>query len=297
MNGTVFETKRFAVHDGPGIRSTLFIKGCPLHCPWCQNPEGMSAAVRLWHKPAECILCGSCAAACPNGALTVDGRVHIDHDRCRSCGCCIEACPAGALSFDGWTTTSEAAADLLMKDRVFFGEDGGITLSGGEVFSQWRFALEVLERCRAAGANTAIESCMFVDAEVLERFIPLVDHFIMDLKYFDPQTHRRVLGVDNRQILENHARLVAAGADVLVRTPLIPGYTATAENIRAIARYLVHADPDARYELLNFNPLCRSKYAAMEREYPVQGDMLTAAEMERFYDILREEGIRNIVRE
>ena len=297
MTGTIFEVKRFAVHDGPGIRTTLFLKGCPLKCPWCQNPEGMYADIRLWHRPRGCVKCGNCVGACQHGALRLTDRVHIDHGACLRCGRCVKACPVSALSLDGREIAAREAAALLMKDRVFFEDGGGVTLSGGEVFAQWRFALEILEICKADGADTAIESCMLASPEVLERFLPVVDHFIMDIKYLDPDVHRAVLGADNRQILENHRTLVERGADVLVRTPLIPGYTATEENIRAIARYLGQADPDSRYELLNFNPLCRSKYAALERDYPVDGGALSAPEMEAFYDILKQEGIRNIIRE
>ncbi|MBR7187918.1 MAG: glycyl-radical enzyme activating protein [Clostridia bacterium] len=295
--GTIFELKRFAVHDGPGLRSTLFLKGCPLRCPWCQNPEGLSAGIRLWHRPRSCVRCGRCIAACRSGALTLSDRVHIDRSACTRCGRCIEACPVGALSLDGRVVSPGEAADMLLEDRVFFQDGGGVTLSGGEVFVQWPFALEVLKRCKAEGVDTAIESSMYTSADVLERFLPLVDHFIMDIKYMDAETHRRVLGVDNRQILENHARLVAAGADVLVRTPLIPGYTATEENVRAIASYLASVDPDAKVELLNFNPMCRSKYAALEWEYPVDGRALTAEEMAAFHRILEAEGLRNIIRE
>ena len=297
MTGAVFDIKRFAVHDGPGLRTTLFLKGCPLRCPWCQNPEGLSAAVRLWHQPAECLRCGACAAACPGGALTLDGRVHIDGDKCRRCGRCIDACPVGALRMDGWELSAEDAAAQLLRDRPFFEDGGGVTLSGGEVFAQWPFALEVLERCKAAGVDTAIESCMLVNRDILRRFAPVVDHFIMDIKYLDAETHRRVVGADNRAILDNHAWLVSEGADVLVRTPLIPGYTATPENISAIARHLVRTDPEAKYELLNFNPLCRGKYAALEADYPVAGGALSAGEMDEYYEILRREGIRHIIRE
>ncbi len=295
--GTIFEVKRFAVHDGPGIRTTLFLKGCPLRCPWCQNPEGLHADIRLWHRPRGCVKCGNCVSACRHGALTLTDRVHIHHDLCRRCGRCVKACPVSALSLDGREVTAEEAAALLMKDRVFFEDGGGITLSGGEVFAQWRFALDILEICKAGGVDTAIESCMVVGRDVLARFLPVVDHFIMDIKYMDPDVHRAVLGLDNRQVLENHRFLVEQGADMLVRTPLVPGYTATEANLRAIARHLMQTDPDARYELLNFNPLCRSKYAALEQDYPVEGGAFSADEMERFYEFLRQEGIRNIVRE
>ena len=294
MTGAVFEVKRFAVHDGPGIRTTLFLKGCPLKCPWCQNPEGMDRRIRLWHRPTDCLMCGGCAAACPNGALTLTDRVHIDHGRCQRCGRCAEICPAGALSLDGREISSEEAVETLLKDKVFFEDGGGVTLSGGEVFAQWKFALDVLTRCKKQGVDTAVESCMLVSPDILEKFLPAVDHFIMDIKYLDPDIHREVLGADNRVILENHRLLVERGADVLVRTPLIPGYTATDDNIRAIARHLASIDPRARYELLNFNPLCRSKYAALERDCPVQGGAL---DMEPFYEILKQEGIADIVRE
>ena len=176
-------------------------------------------------------------------------------------------------------------------------EGGGITLSGGEEMAQWPFALELLRRMRARGVDTAIETCLLVKQDVLSRFLGLVDHFIVDIKYFDGAEHRRVLGESNELILANYRYLVEKGADVLVRTPLIPGYTATEANIRAIARFVRLTDANARYELLNFNPLCRSKYAALEEDYPVSGQPFSAGEMEAFYAILREEGIANIVRE
>lgn len=297
MTGTIFDCKRFAVHDGPGLRTTLFLKGCPLRCPWCQNPEGLSAAIRLWHRPTDCLMCAACARACPQGALSLTDRVHVNQGLCKQCGHCVSACPVGAMSLDGREVTAEEAAEMLLRDLPFFENGGGVTLSGGEVFTQWRFALEVLTRVKARGVDTAIETCLFVPQEILQQFIPRVDHFIMDIKYFDGATHRRVVGVDNAQILENHRYLISRGSDVLVRTPLIPGYTATEDNVRAIARYLVSVEPEARYELLNFNPLCRSKYAALERDYPVEGSALSPAEMEGYYHILRQEGISNIIRE
>ena len=297
MNGFVFEVKRFAVHDGPGLRTTLFLKGCPLRCPWCQNPEGLHLEPRLWYKEADCLRCGNCVVSCQERALALDERVHIDRAACTLCKRCLDACPTGALLLDGREVSADEAEEMLLQDSVFYAEGGGVTLSGGEVMTQWPFALEVLRRVRARGVDTAVETCLQVRRDVLSRFIGLVDHFIVDIKYMDDAEHRRVLGAGNGQILDNYRYLVSQGADVLVRTPLIPGYTATEENIRAIARFVRDADPDARYELLNFNPLCRGKYAALEEEYPVPGQPFSAGEMDRFYAILREEGIQNIVRE
>ena len=297
MTGIIFDLKRFAVHDGEGLRSTLFLKGCPLHCPWCQNPEGISQKPLLWHNPQVCLHCGSCVAACPQKALTQTDRIHVDHDACTRCGTCVDVCPAAAMTLYGKTVTAREAADSLLRDRVFFGEKGGVTLSGGEVLMQWQFAAEVLSLCKEAGADTAIETCLLAPPQALEAMLPVTDHFLVDIKYLDPELHRTHLGADNRQILRNFAWLLEKGADVLVRTPLIPGYTATEENIRDIARYLRVNAPDVPYELLNFNPLCRSKYSAMEQPYPVSGGALTSQQMLQFYEILAQEGITNIIEE
>lgn len=297
MTGTIFDLKRFAVHDGGGLRSTLFLKGCPLHCPWCQNPEGIEPRPALWYSPNDCISCGTCAAACPNQALNLEERIHVERTKCTLCGKCEDVCPGSALQRMGNTVTAKEAVDLLMRDSVFFGGDGGVTLSGGEALMQWEFASEVLGLCKEKGADTAIESCLFAPGKAIEAMLPVTDHFLIDIKYLDADDHKRIVGTDNRQILDNYEFLVSRGADVLVRTPLIPGYTATEKNIRSIAGYIRSVDADAKYELLNFNPLCRSKYAALEKEYPVDGKAFSEDEMERFYQILEEEGILHIIKE
>lgn len=295
--GITFELTRFATHDGAGLRSTLFLKGCSLNCPWCQNPEGISPQPSLWHNPKVCLHCGSCVAVCPTGALSLTDRIHVNREACTCCGDCVDACPAAAMNITGQTVTAREAADMLLRDQVFFGPNGGVTLSGGEVLIQWEFAWQVLDLCRQAGVNTAIETCLLAPQSVVEAMLPVVDHFLVDIKFLDPVLHRSCLGIENHQILENHQFLISRGADVLVRTPLIPGYTATKDNIRAIASYLHRVDPDAQYELLNFNPLCRSKYDALEQDYPVEGNALSAAELETYYDILAQEGISHIIKE
>ena len=275
MTGIIFDVKRFAVHDGGGLRSTLFLKGCPLRCPWCQNPEGMELRPSLWYSPGECLGCGTCVAVCPENALTLGERVHVERTKCVLCGICEDRCPGGALQHMGREISAREGAELLLRDKVFFGERGGVTLSGGEAMFQWEFAAEVLRLCKEAGADTAIESCLLAPREAMEAMLAVTDHFLIDIKFLDPELHRKHLGADNRIILQNFELLVSQKADVLVRTPLIPGYTATEENIRGIARYIRSVDEDIRYELLNFNPLCRSKYAALEEDYPVGGGALT----------------------
>ncbi len=297
MTGVYFDLKRFAVHDGGGLRSTLFLKGCPMHCPWCQNPEGISAAPSLWYSPQECLHCGTCAALCPERALRLDDRIHVDTDRCTLCGQCIEHCPGGALRRNGQQITAEEAARQLLRDQVFFGEDGGVTISGGEVLSQWKFASEVLALCKKEKVDTAIETCLLAPEEAIEALLPVTDHFMIDIKILDERKHREYTGCSNRVILKNYETLVQRGADVLVRTPLIPGYTATEENIRQIARYVRGVDADAKMELLNFNPLCRSKYEALELDYPVKGNAFTDEEIGQFYEILRQEGIAHRIKE
>ena len=162
---------------------------------------------------------------------------------------------------------------------------------------QWQFAAQVLALCKNAGVHTAVESCLLAPPQAIEALLPVTDQFLVDIKFRDPALHKKHLGADNRAILENFEHLLARDADVLVRTPLIPGYTATDENLRAIARYLRRVAPHTPWELLNFNPLCRGKYAALERDYPISGGSLTQVELQRFYDILEQEGITNIVKE
>ncbi len=294
MTGVIFDIKRFAIHDGDGIRSTLFFKGCPMHCPWCHNPEGISTKVSLWHHVSMCVKCSQCVQVCPNKALTLDTRIHIDRNACKKCARCVELCPTGAMAIDSKEVTAQEAADMLLRDKVFFGKDGGITLSGGDVLLQVDFAKEVLSICKKEGVNTAIETSLYGSKLELEKFIGIVDHFIIDIKYMDEEEHKKVLGVSNKVILENYEYLLSKGQDVLVRTPLIPRYTATEKNIRSIAKYVAKTKPKG-YELLNYNPLGKSKYFDMEAEYPIEGAPFSVEEIEAFNAILEEEKVINIV--
>jgi glycyl-radical enzyme activating protein len=303
MDGTIIDIKRFTLHDGRGIRSTLFLKGCGLHCAWCQNPEGFDASLRLWYLAKQCIRCGRCEASCPVHAISLhaddDPFVRIDRELCTRCGDCVAACPTTALSFDGSRVSAEEAAATLLRDIEFYRQSGGgITISGGDPLVQHEFAREVLGLCRRSGVHTAIETCLFGNWHVLERFIPLTDLFIVDLKIADSALHADYTGRRNDLILDNYRRLVHAGVELLTRVPLIPGITATRANVGALAGFIRETNPGGRVELVNFNPLAINKHSLMGQDTELFNGMAPLAEneVEELRALLEAEGLA-VVRE
>ncbi|HUW41832.1 MAG TPA: glycyl-radical enzyme activating protein [Rectinemataceae bacterium] len=301
MDGNIIDIRRFTLHDGYGIRSTVFLKGCGLRCAWCHNPEGIENAIGLWYLPGQCIHCRSCLGACPENALSAgDGdqpSILIDRRRCTLCGRCVDACPTTALSFDGRRLSGEAVAEILLRDREFYLQSGGgITISGGDPLIQHRFAAEILGRCRAAGVHTAIETCLQGSWDIIETLLPLVDLFIADLKLADPRLHREYTGQDNSLIRENYHRLSGLAPDMLTRIPLIPRVTALPENIRALARFIGDCRPGGRVELINFNPLAPNKYRLMNRDQEFFRGMapLGAEELAKLQAILEAEGLTTV---
>lgn len=305
--GLVFDIRRFSTHDGPGIRTTVFTKGCPLSCQWCQNPEGLKMERRLCYFKNKCIGCGICISACPMKSLSyineASDKIGIDRKSCNRCGVCAEACPAKALAFDSTELTVHEVVEELLKDKAFYGSSGGVTLSGGDPFSQKEFTLEILKQCKKNGLNTAIETCLYVEKEILEEFLPHIDLLIADFKVFDPKLHEKYTGKDNEIIKENFRFLFnnyfhQNKLDILVRIPLIPGYTATVENLKGIAGFLYSLSPEVKVELINYNPLAQSKYTLMNKRFLFEKnpEMYKSAEMESFNAILASEGITNIVR-
>jgi pyruvate formate lyase activating enzyme len=304
VNGVIFDIKRFSLHDGPGIRTAVFLKGCPLSCLWCQNPEGIAGSVRLWYFDKKCIRCGTCVASCPAGALSTRGnedlRILIDEARCTRCGTCAELCPTNALAFDGKTMTSGAVVREVLKDREFFETSGGgVTLTGGEPLAQPEFSLEILGECGRHGLHTAIETSLQADAGVVERFSGEVDLFIADLKLMDPDAHTRYTGAGNGLVLRNFRRLAKNGCGLLVRVPLIQGVTATAKNLRAVARYIRSVRAGIPIELINYNPLARSKYRNMGILVGLEDGLrpFTDGEIEEFNMIIAAEGVHPLGKE
>ena len=299
MKGKIFDIKKFAIHDGPGIRTTLFLKGCPLNCIWCHNPEGISSSMNLWFFNSKCIGCGSCIASCPKNALSRDNpeesSIIIDHQKCDKCGICTEVCPTKAISFDGWEIDVDEAVKNLLQDRLFYEKSGGgITLSGGDPMFQHEFSKAVLKECKAAGVHTAIETSMYAKEEIFESFFEFVDLFIVDLKIFDEAKHREYTGTGNKLIHANFKKLIENRRDMLVRIPLIPEITTTAENLKAIAAFVYSLSPDTEIELINFNPLAENKYRLMgkKHEYLTVMKPYTENELDEFYAVLSEQGIK-----
>ena len=273
ITANVFDIKRFSINDGDGIRTTIFIKGCPLRCKWCQNPEGLNPEIQLWYAKNLCVSCKSCIAACKENALDWDARgVRIDQNACTHCGACVTACPTGAIRFDAREMSVEEVLLEIEKDRPFYGKDGGVTLSGGECMASPAFSLGILSGCRERGIGTSIETSLYAKPETVDAFGEAADQILADIKLIDPARHRVGTGVDNAPILRNIERLAKNGANLLIRVPLIPGYTDDAENIEGVARFVSSLGRDVPVELLNFNPMCREKYDALREEYAFSPD-------------------------
>jgi len=264
--GTIFDIKRFAVHDGPGIRTTLFLKGCPLSCQWCHNLEGISFTSELRHFNKKCLDCGKWLSSVPNHSLSrlEAKRISIDRDLCSNLGHCVDICPSGALQFVGTKISAHEAVRKLLKDKVFFETSGGgITLSGGDPLAQPTFSFEILDRCHQQGIHTAMETALYATRETVEQMIPVTDLFLVDLKLIDNQEHLAWTGVSNQIIKENIRILQKSGVRLIHRVPLIPGVTALNENVEGICRFISEGSLNNPIEFLNYNPLAGSKYSQM----------------------------------
>ncbi len=237
--GVVFDAKRYAIHDGPGIRTTIFLKGCPLDCPWCHNPEGKRPQPELMWWSTRCLGCNSCVKACPWEALTLEDNLTVDQERCDLCGACAEACTAEALEVVGHEATVEEIMKEIRKDVVFYDESGGgVTFSGGEPTMQAGFLRDLLKACKEEGYHTAVDTSGHVDPVNLSILSDDVDLFLYDIKAMDEETHKEHTGASNRLILENLRRLVDAGKSVIVRMPLIPGVNDDEENARKTGEFV-----------------------------------------------------------
>ncbi|HUU02428.1 MAG TPA: glycyl-radical enzyme activating protein [Myxococcota bacterium] len=296
--GTLFNIQRFSTEDGPGIRTTLFFKGCPLSCPWCHNPEGMRPQPELAWTAATCIGCGDCRAACPNSAIDLtDGQVHINRTVCETCYECVAACPTNSLQRIGNDYSPEELLAEVLRDRAFYeSSGGGVTLSGGEPLMHLTFANQFLRLCRAEKLHVALDTCGVTRLEWFGPLLNWVDLVLFDLKVMDPTRHRELVGGPVDLVLANLERVAKKGIPVWVRTPVIPGHTDDEDNIIAIARHVRdHVPTLDRFELLAFSNMCASKYDMLDREFALGGvPLLETDDMERLAEIVRREGIESV---
>lgn len=282
MKGMVFDIQRYTVHDGPGIRTTVFLKGCPLHCLWCSNPEGISPQPQLAIYPKDCIglqQCGRCVDVCAvaGDVLLAEGDkvVGVDRAACNLCLECARACPTNALRVFGREYTVDELVRLIVADRSYYERSGGgVTLGGGDPLGQWEFARALLKECHRYGIHTCVESELHCSRAAIDAVLPCTDLLITDLKHMDPQQHRRCTGRTNSRILANIRRVVKQGGDVIIRIPVVPGYNDDDANVAAVARFVTE-DLDNRIrqlQLLPFRLLGKEKYEALGIAYPL-GDI------------------------
>ena len=294
--GIIFDVKHFAVHDGPGIRTTIFLKGCPLRCLWCHSPESQSPRPEVAYHPNLCISCGACIEACPHGAQTL-GNPKILRELCTGVGRCAEECYAGATIMYGREASVGDILEEADKDRLLYeASGGGVTLSGGEPTMQPGFASTLLGALKERGYHTALDTCGHAEWGVLEKVIADADLVLYDLKHMDSFTHEEITGVPNRLILANLERAAGSGKTLVVRVPVIPGYNDSPENFKAMAGFLGGLKGVEAVELLPYHNLGAPKYLALGREYPLEGLRTPEPEGLRMLgSLLEAEGLRVVI--
>ena len=301
LKARILNIQRMSTEDGPGLRTTVFFKGCSLRCRWCHNPESISARTQVYWIADRCMGCGTCAALCPEIALTLtEAGVRIDRQRCSGCGQCAAACPSTAMERLGEEWTLDDLLREVLKDRAYFASEGGVTLSGGEPALQAEFVTPFLQQLRHQGIHTALDTAGRYDREVLDHLLPHTSLVLYDLKLSDPKLHKVFTGHLNTVILKNAMRaaeLLQAGPKgrrMWIRTPIIPGATDPEGNIRGIGRFIAEHLKGAvsRWELCAFNNLCKDKYLRLGQAWAYDGCPLPERqEMERLADVARKSGV------
>lgn len=287
--GIIFNIQRYSVHDGPGIRTTIFIKGCPLDCWWCHNPESQSGSLEIMYDMDRCSSCQFCMEKCPEGAVQlIDGNRIWLKEKCILCKNCIENCPAGALELVGKKVSVADIISEVEKDIIFFDEsNGGVTISGGEAFVQFEFIKEIIQELKNRDIHIAVDTCGQIDWAKLEELKDSVDLFLYDIKHMDSDKHRQYTGVGNELILENLARLKDFHSNIIIRIPVIPGINDDELNIKKTGKY-VKGLGLKKVNLLPYHDIAKNKYVKLGRNYRIEKDKsLSDEKMNRLSEIMQ----------
>ena len=292
QTGIIFNIQKFSVHDGPGIRTVVFFKGCPLHCLWCSNPESQLPQTQIIWNPLTCGHCNHCITHCPQNAITLHhDRIHIDMQTCTGCQACVSQCPKKALEVEGEVKNVQEILDVVMQDLVFYEEGGGITLSGGEFLSQPDFALELLLGAKEEGLHTCCETTGFAAPDVFERVLPYIDELLFDVKHWDKERHQMGTGVTNERSLANLKRAVELNKNVLPRIPVIPNFNDSLQDAIQFAS-LLHALCIQRCQLLCFHQFGENKYSRLQLPYAYEGiASLHQEDLKEYLTIFHKQGI------
>jgi len=295
MQGIIFDIQSYSIHDGPGIRTCVFFKGCPLRCAWCHNPESQSRKPEMAYRESKCTRCGRCVEACPRGALTMKDAVVRDPQVCTACGRCAEACLDGAMEMIGYEISAVEAVEIVERDKPFFDDSGGgVTLTGGEPTAQPGFLFELCGELRKRGIHIALETCGYFDKKLVDRLVDSVDLFLFDVKHLSDRRHKEVTGAGNRRILENFRAVVElAGEDrVVPRIPVIPGFNADDRSIESTASFLAEKHWSGPVHLMAFHSWARDKYRMLGRDFSrVEARSISTRERDRTLAIFADKGL------